>query len=77
MAAPDPLAVRAYKGAVTRHQKKAERSLASLQQAVRNLRPDLRSLGDAQRAAVTLTELISALSALEAAVELDFLTEEG
>lgn len=72
----DTHAVRAYAGAVARHKKNAERSLASLQQAVRNLRPDLQSLGDAQRAAVTLTELISALSKLEAADELDFLTEE-
>jgi hypothetical protein len=77
MAAPDPLKVRGYNLEVERHTKRAERAIADLTTHARHLQANASTLVDAQRVAAAATELVTALSALKAAEDLRFLTEEA
>lgn len=76
MTAPDLLKARGYHAEIRRHTKRAQHAITDLTNYTRHLRADAGSLGDAQRVAAAATELVTALSALDAAEQLRFLTEE-
>lgn len=78
MAAPDALAIRMYENTIANQRKNARNALNYLRSQVNSIDPDNPdSLGTARNAAITLSELTAALSALKAAADLRFLAEEA
>lgn len=78
MAAPDPLAARAYRLVVKGAEKDAARSLREIRRHVDAIdkataKDRVTALGEAQRLAADVAELIRHLSALRALHEVEFL----